>query len=103
MFLVSNVGPARALISGIGGLALGLVSHAVSSVITQFLDKIKVKDTSQLISGITNVFQKMLKYFHGTENSTSFLFPSVDVFPVILVLYLKNSEFVIGSAEISFV
>ena len=42
-----------------------------------------------------------LRCFNGTENSASLVFPSA-LFPVILVLYLKDSELVIGSIEISF-
>ena len=47
---ILNVAPAEALISGTGGLALGSASHVASSVVTQFLDQVKVKDTSQLIN-----------------------------------------------------
>ena len=78
-------------------------SRTVSSVIRQFEDQFKFKDTSQLIHGISNVLQKLFKCFNGTENSTAFVFPSLVVFPVILVLYLKDSEFVIESTEISLV
>ena len=101
--VILNVTPVVALISDTGGLALGLASCVVSSIITQFLDPIKIKNTSQLINDISKFFQKLLKCFNGTENSTSFVFPSLAVFPVILVLYLKDSEFVIGLAEISLV
>ena len=34
---------------------------------------LKIKDTSQLINGIFNALQKLLKYFNGTAISTSFL------------------------------
>ena len=54
---------------------------------TQFLDQVKVKDTSQLINGISSVIQKFLKSFNGvTISAPSFhelLFPN---FSVILVL-----------------
>ena len=50
------------------------------------------------IKGIFNVLQKLLRCFNGTKK---FVFPSSAVFPVILVLYLKDSEFVIGSNGIS--
>ena len=40
-------------------------------VITQFADQLKVKDTSQLINGISSVLQKLPKYFNGTAISTS--------------------------------
>ena len=42
-------------------------------VITQVADQFKDKDTSQLINGISSVLQKLLKYFNGTEISTSFV------------------------------
>ena len=55
-------------------------------VITQFSCQDKVKDTSQLISGISRFLQKLLKYFNGIAISASFsvLLPSNS--PVILVL-----------------
>ena len=90
-------------ISSARGSALWLGSSVLLSVITQLLDRIKVKDTSQLISGISNVFQKLRKCFNGIENWTFLVFPLLAVLPVILVLYLKDLEFVIESAEISFI
>ena len=48
--------------------------------------------TSQLINGILRVLQKLLKYFHGTIISTSFVSPSAGVFPFILILDLNDSE-----------
>ena len=44
--------------------------------------------TSQLINGISRVTQKLLKYF----NETSFVLPSLGVYPVILILDLNDSE-----------
>ena len=41
-------------------------------VISQFSDQVRVKDTSQLISGISKVLQKLLKYFNGTTILTLF-------------------------------
>ena len=76
-------------------------SLVVISAKTQFLVQVKVKDTSQLITGISDVLQKLPRCFNGTENSTSIVFLSLDVFPVILVLYFKGSEFVTGSDKIS--
>ena len=35
-------------------------------VITQSSDQVKVKDTSQLINGMSKLLQKLLKYFNGT-------------------------------------
>ena len=91
--VILNVSPVGAFI---GGLSPSLV---VISAKTQFL--VQVKDTLRLINGISNVLQKLLRYFKGTKNSSSFVFPSSAVFPVILVLYLKDSESFIGSIEIS--
>ena len=98
----------------VGALVATLVLPAVFvliSVKTQFLDQVKIKDTSQLIKGISKVFQKLLKYFNGATISLFFLifvFPcsvfapfsrfTFDVFPVILVLYLNDAEFVIESS-----
>ena len=56
----------------------------------KFLDQVKVKDISQLINGISNFLPKLLRCFNGTKNSTSFVFHSLAVFPVL-----------IGSIEIS--
>ena len=59
----------------------------------QFLDQVKINSTSQLISGTFNLLQKLLKYF---RRIASFTFVNESffsgVFPVILVLYLKDSE-----------
>ena len=45
--------------------ALLYVLQLHSYTITQFSDQVKVKVTSQLINSISNVFQKLLKYFNG--------------------------------------
>ena len=57
--VISNVAPAGALILGTGRLTLGPASRVASSVITQVLDKVKVKDTSQSINSVSNLFQKV--------------------------------------------
>ena len=62
----------------------------VELVITQFLDHVKIRLTSQLINGISSVLQKLLKYFSGTIISTSFVLPSSGVFPVICTLDLND-------------
>ena len=64
----------------------------VELVITQFLDHVKIRLTSQLINGISSVLQKLLKYFSGTVISTSFVLPSSGVSPVIYTLDLNYSE-----------
>ena len=62
------------------------------------MDQVKLILTSQLISGTSRVLQNLLKYFNGTIISTSFVFPSAGVFPVIFILDLNDSE----SAKLSF-
>ena len=47
---------------------------------------------SQLINGISRVLQKLLKYFNGTAISAFFLSSLLGVFPVILILYLNESD-----------
>ena len=58
----------------------------VELVITQSLEHVNSRLTSQLINGISRVLQKLLKYFNGTIISTSFVFPSAGVFPVFFLL-----------------
>ena len=90
--------------AGIAGIfpCTGTASCVAISVKRQFLDQFNIKDTSQLSSGISSVFQKLLRYFNGTVNSISFALILTVVFAVILFLYSKDSEFLIGSTEISF-
>ena len=64
----------------------------VELVITQALDHVKIRLTSQLISGISRVLQKLLKYFNGTIISTSFVLPAARVFPVVFILDLNDSD-----------
>ena len=113
MSVVLNGAFVGGLIAGYAGLSSCAATAAcvIISVKNQFPDQVKVRDTSQLISGVFNVLQKLLKCFNGTIISILFLvflspysmFSSFscfafNVFPVILLLYLKNLEFVIGSA-----
>ena len=60
----------------------------VELVITQSLDYVKIRLTSQLVKGISSVLQKLLKYFRGTIISTSFVCLLLGVFPVTLDLYV---------------
>ena len=64
----------------------------VELVITQADDYVKMRLTSQLINDLSRVFQKLLKYFNGTIIPTSFVLPSLGVFPVIFTLDLKDSK-----------
>ena len=47
---------------------------------------------SQLINSTSRVLQNVLKYFNGTIILTSFALLSAEVFPVIFILYLNDSE-----------
>ena len=97
---IANVAPVGCAFT-IGGPASACTSCKL--VITQFLFHFNFKDTSQLINGMFNALQKLLKYFNGTANSTCCLptlfasCPTVPaailyVLPVILFLYLKALE-----------
>ena len=44
----------------------------------------------QLINGISNDLQKLLKYFSGTAIFTPFFVPLFSVLPIILALYLNE-------------
>ena len=59
-----------------GGAIAGLLPCEfllVMSAKTKFFDQVKINSTSQLISRIFKLFQKLLKYFSGIANSVSFL------------------------------
>ena len=60
---------------------------------TQVDDHVNMILISQLISGISKVLQKLLKYFNGTAISTFFVLPSEGVLPVIFILHLNDSNF----------
>ena len=68
---------------------MGNLPALVELVITQVDDHVKIRLTSQLIKGISRVLQKLLEYVNGTIISTSFVLPSVGVFPVIFILDLS--------------
>ena len=65
--------------------------------ITQAGDHVKIRLTSQLIKDISRVLQKLLKYLNHTIISTFFVLLSVEVFPVIFILDLNESDCVILS------
>ena len=107
--VILNVAFVGASVLSLAGLSpwASLAVCVVISVKTRFSDHVKVNDTSQLIEVMSKALQKLLNYFNGTTISRFFLifvFPcsvpwlAFDAFPVILHLYLKDSEFVIGSA-----
>ena len=64
----------------------------VELVVMQVDDHVKMRLISKLISGISRVLQKLLKYFNGTAMLTFFALPSAGVFPVIFILDLNDSE-----------
>ena len=86
---MASVGSVGALIS-VGSL-YAPAAHVAVSAITQSLDHVKIRFTSEIVSGISNALQKLLSYFSWTVISTSFLLPYAADFPMMPVLYLKYS------------
>ena len=64
----------------------------------QFHGHFNMRLTSQLISSIKRVFQKLLKYFNGTALFTYFALPSSGVFLVIFTMNLDGA----GTVKIAF-
>ena len=56
-----------------GGSLLFLAFRSVISAKTQFFDQVKINSTSQKISGIFKLLQKLLKFFSGITTSVLFL------------------------------
>ena len=56
-------------------------------------DHVSLRLISQLISVISRILQKLLKYFNGTAILTSFVLPSAGFFPVNYALNLNDSKF----------
>ena len=67
MLFILSIASVGALISSTGELVLGSSSCFVSSIITQSSDYVKIKFISQLINGVSNVLQKLLRCFNGTK------------------------------------
>ena len=67
--VILNSNPVGATIAGLSPCA----ALTVISAKTQFLDQVKINSTSQLISGIFKLLQKLLKCFSGIATSVSFL------------------------------
>ena len=86
MPVILNVEFAGLLNPATTGLAPGLASLYTLFFVTQFADIVKVKDTTQIINGISSSLQKLLKYFKGTTISTFFVVSILFNFPVMLVL-----------------
>ena len=85
--VISNVAPDGATIAGLAA------AFIVMSAKTQFLDQVKSNSTSQLISGISRLLQKLLKCFSRVA-TFAFVNESLfcGVFPTMLALHLKDSE-----------
>ena len=47
---------------------------------TQVDDHVRMRLVSQVIKGISKVFQKLIKYFNGTAILTSFVLPAARFF-----------------------
>ena len=56
------------------------------SIIKHVADQVKIRLISQLINGISNVLQKVLKYFNGALILTFFVPP----FPVLSAIFVLN-------------
>ena len=56
------------------------------SIIKHVADQVKIRLISQLINGISNVLQKVLKYFNGALILTFF----VPLFPVLSAFFVLN-------------
>ena len=89
MCVILNVAPGGATIAGLPPCA----ALTIISAKTKFLNQIKINSASPLINGISKLFHKLLKCF-----SVITTFASVNeslssgIFPIILLLYLKDSE-----------
>ena len=80
MSVVLNVAPDGATIAGLAP------AFTVISAKTHLLDHVKINSTSQLIKGIFNAFQKLLKCFSGITTFTSVIESlSSGAFPIIFV------------------
>ena len=67
--VISNSNPVDATIAGLPPCA----ALTVISAKIQFLDQVKDNSASQLMSGIFEILQKLLKCFSGITTSVSFL------------------------------
>ena len=99
--VIWNSNPVATAITG--GSLLFPAALTVISAKTQFFDHLKTNSISQLIDGLFKILQKLLKSFSGITTSISSLptffasepaspLPTLLVFHVVLVLYLKDSE-----------
>ena len=74
----------------IGGLRTAFTDISAK---TQFFDHVKINSVSQLINGMSKCLQKLPKCFNGITTSASVSESlSFVVFPIMLVLYLNDSD-----------
>ena len=83
MSVILNVAFVGISIATTAGSASGSASLVVN---TQFSDHVKIRFISQLIYGMSDVLQKLLKCFNGTAISASFSVLLSSSFPVIVVI-----------------
>ena len=83
---ILNVTFVGLLTAATAGSASGSASLVALLVITQFSDQVKIRFILQLINGISNVLQKLLKCFNGTAISISFSVSLSSNVPTIFVL-----------------
>ena len=74
------------------------VARAATLDKTNLLEQVRIRLISQLINGISRVFQKLLKYFNDTIVSTSFV-PSSPVLPVIFSLNLNEALLLLSAGK----
>ena len=61
----------------------------------QLLFHVNENSTLQLINGISNDLQKLLKYFNGTAIFAPFFIPPFRMVPIKFYLYLKDQLYVL--------
>ena len=65
----------------------------------QFLYHVNESSTLQLINGISNDLQKLLKYFNGTAIFTPYFLPPFGMVSIRFDLYLKDDELSVLTSE----
>ena len=67
------------------------------SIVKKIADQIRIRLISQLINGISRVFQKLIKYFDGTIIQT--FFSPFLVLPAIFVLNLNKALLLLSAGK----
>ena len=88
MSVILNVAPVGLSTTSTAGLLrqVRIVCLVTLLFNAQFRDQVRIKDNLQLIKGISNVLQRLLKYFNGLAISTSFILSISSNFTVVFVL-----------------